>query len=80
MLLVRDLRFDPTSYGVSRCCGSKGGPCSKSVADGLIVIDTHARIVLIEMAAEDLLGVYFSDVIDRLINVAIKHETLVMLT
>ena len=48
----------------------------KSIGDGLIVTDTYNRIILMNRAAEDLLGVRFSEVIDRPIDVAIKDETL----
>jgi len=48
----------------------------KSVADGLIVTDVYNRIILMNRAAEDLLGVHFSEVFDRPIDVAIKEKTL----
>ena len=48
----------------------------KSIADGLIVTDTYTRIILMNRAAEDMLGVRFSEVIDRPIDFAIKDETL----
>ena len=48
----------------------------KSVADGLIVTDIYNRIILMNRAAEDLLGVRFSEVIDRPIEVALHDETL----
>ena len=48
----------------------------KSVADGLIVTDAYNRVILMNRAAEDLLGVRFSDVIDRPIDFAIREETL----
>lgn len=48
----------------------------KSVADGLIVTDIYSRIVLMNRAAEDLLGVRFSEVIDRPIDFAIKEKAL----
>lgn len=48
----------------------------RSVADGLIVTDIYNRVVLMNRAAEDLLGVRFSDVIDRPIDFAIKEKTL----
>ncbi len=48
----------------------------KSVADGLIVTDTYTRIILMNRAAEDLLSVRFSEVINRPIDVAIHDETL----
>jgi len=48
----------------------------KSVADGLIVTDTYNRVILLNRAAEDLLGVRLSEVIDRPIDFAIEEETL----
>ena len=48
----------------------------KSVADGLIVTDTYSRVVLMNRAAEDLLGVRFSEVLDRPIDFAIKEKAL----
>lgn len=48
----------------------------KSIADGLIVTDVYTRIILMNRTAEDLLGVRFSEMIDRPIDVAIKDETL----
>jgi PAS domain S-box-containing protein len=48
----------------------------KSVADGLIVTDIYNRIVLMNRTAEDLLGVRFSEVIDRQIDFAIQDETI----
>jgi PAS domain S-box-containing protein len=48
----------------------------KSVADGLIVTDTYNRIVLMNMAAEDLLGARLSDIIGRPIDFAIDDQTL----
>ncbi|MGR3179705.1 MAG: PAS domain S-box protein [Candidatus Anammoxibacter sp.] len=48
----------------------------KSIADGLIVTDTHNRVILMNRAAEDILNVRFSEVIDRPIDYAIKDETL----
>ena len=48
----------------------------KSVADGLIVTDTSNRVVLMNPAAEDLLGVRLSEVIDRPIDFAIQEKTL----
>jgi len=48
----------------------------KSVADGLIVTDTYNRVVLMNRAAEDLLGVRLSEVIDRPIDFAIKEKAL----
>ena len=48
----------------------------KSVADGLIVTDTYNRIILMNRAAEEILGVYFSESIDQPIDSAIKEERL----
>jgi len=48
----------------------------KSVADGLIVTDVYNRIILMNRVAEDLLGVRFSEVIDRPIDFAINEPTL----
>ena len=48
----------------------------KSVADGFIVTDTYNRVILMNRAAEDLLGVRLSEVIDRPIEFAIEEQTL----
>jgi PAS domain S-box-containing protein len=48
----------------------------KSVADGLIVTDAYNRVILMNRAAEDLLGVRLSEVIDRPIEFAIEEQTL----
>lgn len=48
----------------------------KAVADGLIVTDIYNRIVLMNRAAENLLGVRLSEVLDRPIDFAIKEKTL----
>jgi len=48
----------------------------KSIADGLIVTDLYNRIILMNRAAEDLLGVRLSEVIDRPIDFAIDDRTL----
>ena len=48
----------------------------KSVADGLIVTDMYNQVILMNRAAEDLLGVRLSEVIDRPIDFAIEDETL----
>jgi len=48
----------------------------KSVADGLIVTDLHNNVILMNRAAEDLLGVRLSEVIDRPIDFAIEEKTL----
>lgn len=48
----------------------------KSVADGLIVTDTYNRVILMNRAAEDLLGVRLSEVLDRPIEFAIEEQTL----
>jgi len=48
----------------------------QSVADGLIVTDINNRVILMNRAAEDLLGVDFSEVVDRPIDFAIQEKTL----
>ena len=48
----------------------------KSVADGLIVTDIYNRVVLMNRAAENLLDVRFSEMIDRPIDFAINDKTL----
>jgi len=48
----------------------------KSIGDGLIVTDLYQRIILMNRAAEDLLDIRLSEVIDRPIDYAIKHKTL----
>lgn len=48
----------------------------KSISDGLIVTDIDNRVVLMNRAAEDILDVRFSEVIDRPIDYTIKDETL----
>jgi len=48
----------------------------KSVADGLIVTDLYNRVILMNRAAEELLGVRFSEIIDRPIDFAIEDKTL----
>ena len=48
----------------------------KSVADGLIVTDVSNRVVLMNPAAEDLLGVRLSEVVDHPIDFAIQEKTL----
>ncbi|WP_298038331.1 ATP-binding protein [uncultured Desulfuromonas sp.] len=48
----------------------------KSVVDGLVVTDARYRIVLMNRAAEDLLGVRLSDVIDCSVNDAIRIDAL----
>ncbi len=48
----------------------------KSIGDGLIVTDLYHRVQLMNRAAEDLLGVRLSEVIDRSIEFAIKDENL----
>jgi PAS domain S-box-containing protein len=48
----------------------------KSVGDGLIVTDLYNRVILMNRAAEDLLGVRLSEVIDRPIDFAIEDKTL----
>ena len=48
----------------------------RSVADGLIVTDIYNNVVLMNKAAEDLLGVGFSQAIGQPIDLAIKEKTL----
>ncbi len=48
----------------------------KSVADGLIVTDLRHRVILMNRAAEDLLGVRLSNVIGRSIDFAVEEKTL----
>ena len=48
----------------------------KSIADGLIVTDIYNRVILMNRAAEDLLDVRFSEVLDRPIDFAIQDKTL----
>jgi PAS domain S-box-containing protein len=48
----------------------------KSVGDGLIVTDLYNRVVLMNRAAEDLLEIRLSEVIDRPIDFAIEDKTL----
>ncbi len=48
----------------------------KSIGDGLIVTDMYNRIILMNLAAEDLLRVRFSEAIDRSIDFTIKDKTL----
>jgi len=48
----------------------------KSVGDGLIVTDLYNRVILMNRAAEDLLGVRLSDIINRPIDFAIEDKTL----
>lgn len=48
----------------------------KSVADGLIVTDPDKRIVLLNPAAEDLLDIRLSEVINRTVDFAVQDNTL----
>lgn len=48
----------------------------KSVADGLMVIDTQNKVILMNRAAEDMLGIRFSDAIGRSVDFLIKEKTL----
>ena len=48
----------------------------KSVADGLIVTDIYNRVILMNRAAEEILGVYFSEVLNQPIDFAIQEEAL----
>lgn len=45
----------------------------KSVTDGIIVTDIYQRIILMNPAAEDFLGIRFSRVIDRPIDFAVRN-------
>ena len=48
----------------------------KSVADGLIVTDRHNHVLLMNRAAEDILGIRFSETVNRSIQYAIEDKTL----
>ncbi len=48
----------------------------KSIADGLIVTDCRHRVILMNHAAEDLLGVQLSNVFGRFIDYAVEEKTL----
>jgi len=48
----------------------------KSIADGLIVTDSYNRVILMNPAAEDLLDVRLSEIINRPIDFAIQDKTL----
>lgn len=48
----------------------------KSVADGLIVTDIYNRVMMMNHAAENLLGIYLSDVHNQLVDFAIKNDIL----
>ena len=48
----------------------------KSVADGLIVTDIYNNVILMNHAAEELLGVRYKDVFNRPIDFSIKEKTL----
>jgi len=48
----------------------------KSIGDGLIVIDNNNKVVLLNPAAEDLLGTSFNSAINRHIDHAIRDKTL----
>lgn len=47
-----------------------------SVADGLVVTDHKARVVMMNPAAEALLGLRFSEIIGQPLNLAIEDQTL----
>lgn len=47
----------------------------KSIADGLIVTDKYHRIMLMNRAAEELLGLRLSEVINRPLDLAIEDKT-----
>ncbi len=48
----------------------------KSIADGLIVIDSRKRIVLMNHAAEELLGIRLSSAIGRSLDFAVRDKSL----
>ncbi len=48
----------------------------KSIADGLIVTDIYNRVVLMNRAAEELLGIRCTDVLGKPIDFALQEETL----
>ena len=48
----------------------------KSIGDGLIVTDIYNRVILMNRAAEDLLNIRFSEVINRPIDFAIHDKNL----
>ncbi len=48
----------------------------KSVADGLIVTDIENRVILMNQAAESLLGIRFSEIVGKPIDFAIEEKTL----
>ena len=48
----------------------------KSVADGLIVTDIYNNVILMNHAAEELLGVRYKDVFNQPIDFSIKEKTL----
>ncbi len=47
-----------------------------SVADGLLVTDTHNRVVMMNQAAENILSIYLSEVIDQPIDFVFDNEVL----
>ena len=48
----------------------------KSVGDGLVVTDIYRRVVLMNRAAEDILGIRLSEMINRPIDLAFRDKTL----
>ncbi len=48
----------------------------KSVSDGLVVTDVHNRVILMNPAAEDMLGTQLSEIINQPLDFAIRDETL----
>ncbi len=48
----------------------------KSIGDGLIVTDLNNRVLMMNRAAEDMLGVQLSDVVDLPIEFAVEENTL----
>ena len=75
MVEVRTRRLNHALYEAEEARDRING-ILKSVADGLIVTDINNRIILVNRAAEDLLGVCSSEVIDRPVDFAIQENTL----
>ena len=48
----------------------------KAVADGLIVTDMNNRVIRMNRAAEDMLGIRFSEAVNKPIELAVEDETL----
>jgi len=75
MVEVRTRRLNHALYEAEEARDRING-ILKSVADGLIVTDINNRIILLNRAAEDLLGVRYSEAIDRPVDFAIQENTL----